>query len=72
MTDRDVHPYHLATEFGLTEAEAQRMRHNVEWCRISPPFRVEHGEAVAYVTSMLAAGRLAAAEGALDTKGAIE
>jgi len=30
----------------------------------------EAGDAVAYVQSMLAAGRLAEAEGALDTKGA--
>jgi hypothetical protein len=63
MPDRDVHPSRYATAFGLTAAEARLMRHNVEWCRISPPFRVEHREAV---ERALAAGRLAEAEGVLD------
>jgi hypothetical protein len=40
--DRDVRPSRLAHELGLSEDEARKLRHDVEYGIVMAPWRVEH------------------------------
>jgi hypothetical protein len=40
--DRDVRPSRLACELGLSEDEARKLRHDVEFGIVMAPWRVEH------------------------------